>query len=113
MAEVFELKPDKQFSLAEARVLLSLVKKITDGAVMQMELFKEHIERIDPDPSHHPYYEQEMAAIVERWGQKIRKLGCEPKGLWRVGFNNGAGYYCWHYPEEDVEFLTGPLSQLF
>ena len=105
MAEVFELKQGKQFSLAGARAMLPLIKRITDEAVLQMELLKDHIEDIDPDPAHHPYYERELSAIVEKWAQKIMKLGCMPKGMWLVDFDNGEGFYCWHYPEEDVEFF--------
>ena len=105
MAEVFELKRDKHFTLREARSLLPVVKRITQEAVDQVETLKEKIEAVDPEPAHRPYYEQELSKIVERWSQKSLKLGCEPKGLWLVDFDNGEGYYCWHYPEEDVEFF--------
>lgn len=89
MAEVIELKRDKQFTLKEAKVLLPVVKKITQEAINKAEKLED---------------DQEFSRIVEHWAQKIVKLGCEPKGLWLVDFNNGSGYYCWHYPEADVEF---------
>lgn len=104
MAEVIELKRDKPFTLKEAKVLLPAVKRITQEAVTQAEKLKARVEEIDSDLNHRPYYEQEFSRILERWAQKISKLGCEPKGLWLVDFDNGAGYYCWHYPEEDVDF---------
>jgi len=97
MAEVFELKRDKHFTLQEAKSLLPVVKRITQEAVDQVEALKK--------TSNQPYYEQELSQIVVRWSQKILKLGCEPKGLWLVDFDNGNGYYCWHHPEEDVEFF--------
>lgn len=105
MAEVFELKKGKMFTLKEAKSLLPVIKKITDEAIHQVERLKARIEEIDPEPAHRPYYEQELGVIVERWSQKILRLGCEPKGLWLVDFNNGEGYYCWHYPEEEVEYF--------
>lgn len=99
MADVIELNRDKQFTLKEAKVLLPVVKRITQEAVSQTEKSKD---------------DQEFSRIVEHWAQKIVKLGCEPKGLWLVDFNNGSGYYCWHYPEEDVDFYLGdvPLRYL-
>lgn len=87
MSEVFELKKNKTFTLQEARGILPLVKKITQEAVEQTE------------------EGQEMPLIAEKWSEKILKLGCEPKGLWMVDFDNGQGFYCWHYPEEDVDFF--------
>ncbi|OGQ04449.1 MAG: hypothetical protein A2W61_08660 [Deltaproteobacteria bacterium RIFCSPLOWO2_01_44_7] len=105
MAEVFELGRDKHFTLASAKSLLPVVRRITKEAVEQVEALKTRVEELDPEPAHRPYYEQELSKIVERWSQKILKLGCEPKGLWLVDFDSGHGYYCWHHPEEDVEFF--------
>lgn len=104
MGEVFELKIGKRFTLQEANALLPVIKKITAEAVHQVELLKARVEEIDPEPSHRPYYEQELGAIVDHWSQKILKLGCQPKGLWVVDFDNGEGFYCWHHPEEAVEY---------
>ncbi len=90
MAEVIEFKPNKKFTLQEAKKVLPVVKKITQEAVAMTEQIENDSER---------------SKIIERWIEKIIKLGCEPKGLWLVDFDNGSGYYCWHYPEEDVEFF--------
>lgn len=105
MAEIFELKRDKTFTLREAEALLPIVKRITAEAVAQVEAIKKRVDAVDPEPSLRPAYEIEVSQIVERWSQKIIKLGLKPKGLWIVDFDNGQGFYCWHYPEEDVEFL--------
>jgi hypothetical protein len=34
-------------------------------------------------------------------------MGCEVKGLWLVDFDNGEGYYCWQYPESNLEYFHG------
>jgi hypothetical protein len=107
MAQVLELRKNKIFTLKEARELLPVVKRITQTAVAQLEEMKAHIERIDPEPAHRPKYEEDLAAVVNRWSQKILKLGCEPKGLWLVDFDNGEGYYCWCYPEPSVSYYHG------
>lgn len=90
MAEVIELKQGKKFTLQQAKVVLPVVKKITKEAVQRIEQLKT---------------DEERSQVVDRWAQKIIKLGCEPKGLWLVDFDNGSGYYCWHFPEEDVDFF--------
>lgn len=105
MATVFEWRRSRPFTLEEARNLLPLVKRITQEAVEQVEALKKRIEAIDPEPPHRPFYEHQLSRIMERWSQKILKLGLAPNGFWIVNFDNGEGVYSWHYPEEDVEFL--------
>jgi hypothetical protein len=105
MSQVFELRKNKIFSLKEAKEIFPVVKRVTSEAIEQVERLKAHIERIAPEPSHRPKYEDELGKIVNRWSQKIVKLGCEPKGLWLVDIDNGQGYFCWKYPEEELGYF--------
>ena len=95
MGEVIELKRDKPFTLKEAQTLLPVVRRITEESITKVDQLKKGMGEI---------YEQEIGHIVDRWSDKILKLGAEPKGLWLVDFDNGSGYYCWRYPEEEVSF---------
>lgn len=104
MGDLVHLRKNHVFTLKEARELLPVVKRITELAARQVEEMKAHIEKIDPEPAHLPKYEEDVAAVVNRWAKKIAKLGCEPKGLWLVDFDNGEGYFCWHYPEEELAY---------
>lgn len=51
--------------------------------------------------------EQAAAGILEEWAHEIEALGIEVKGPWLVDFDSGAGYYCWRWPEESLEFFHG------
>jgi len=84
---------------------MPVVRKITQEAVEHMDLLKAKIEHLDPDPVHRGPYEEQLAAIVNRWSLKIAKLGCEPKGLWLVDFDNGEGYFCWRHPEPELNYF--------
>ena len=60
----------------------------------------------DALPEDHPKcdeLEDKFSAIVDAWSEKIENLGGKAKGLWLVDFDNGAGYYCWRYPETEVD----------
>jgi hypothetical protein len=35
------------------------------------------------------------------------QLGCLPKGIWLVDFDNGEGYYCWRYGDDQIEYFHG------
>ena len=62
-----------------------------------------------------PYHERarkkELEKLIQtafyRWQKKVQKLGCQAKGMWLVDFDNGQGYYCWHYPEPDICYFHG------
>jgi len=51
--------------------------------------------------------EREAAEILAAWARDIEALGIEVKGPWLVDFDSGAGYYCWKWPEESLEFFHG------
>jgi len=45
--------------------------------------------------------------VISVWVRNMEALGVEVKGLWRVDFDNGSGYYCWQWPEERLEYFHG------
>lgn len=48
--------------------------------------------------------EDQVSREIEVWNTKIRKLGGVPKGLWLVDIDAGDGYYCWKYPETEINY---------
>ena len=51
--------------------------------------------------------ETEINFIIEKWQDKVEKLGAKPKGLWLADFDKGDGYYCWKFPETQIAFWHG------
>ena len=45
--------------------------------------------------------------VVSRWAREIEALGAEVKGVWLVDFDNGSGYYCWRWPERELDHFHG------
>ena len=104
MGKVVELKKHKRFQLREVQELLPIVKKVTQKTVEQVTQLEQRIHDLDPEPSQRPYFEEQLSRIIQRWSDKISKLGALPKGFWLVDFDNGEGYYCWKYGEDEVEY---------
>ena len=48
-----------------------------------------------------------MRRAVSHWARSMEALGLEVKGLWLVDFDNGSGYFCWRWPEEELAFFHG------
>lgn len=108
MENVVEINRKKHFTLSEARQLLPLVYRLTEDASREV---KSHLNRIEAfSDKAHPsvvMIESHINAIIDRWQSKVEKLGAEPKGLWMADFDSGEGYFCWKYPEVQINHFHG------
>jgi hypothetical protein len=100
---IFTIHRSESFSLSEARKAFPIVRRITRDYVTWVE---QKMAQIQSLPNEHvaktAALEQEVNDLVAAWQKKIRKLGAEPKGLWLVDFDNGTGFFCWKYPELEL-----------
>lgn len=102
MGDIVPIGQRRIFELEEARKLLPTVRRVTERAAQGVERLVQRAQW-NHDADTQQRVDDEMSAIVRVWSDQITRLGCEAKGLWLVDFDNGAGYYCWKYPEADVE----------
>jgi hypothetical protein len=88
------------FTLDEASALLPRVRRLTADAIGRIEGLRargrggEDVTDLQP----------EADAAVQTWTAALHDLGLEVKGLWLVDFDNGAGCYCWRWPEDRLEY---------
>jgi hypothetical protein len=106
MGNVIEINQKRLFTLDDARLLLPVVRRVTKGAFDQVKTLSTQLSYIK-DKSQRSELEQRIQALFQEWQDKVRKLGCEAKGMWLVDFDSGEGYYCWHYPEPNIEYFHG------
>lgn len=105
MAEIIHITQPKKFSLDEANKLLPVIRKITKETVDHFMVLEAKLRHHEKDEKKYKEVEGEVNALLNKWAEKINKLGAEPKGIWLVDFNSGEGYYCWRYDEEKVEYF--------
>ncbi|MEO6259396.1 MAG: DUF2203 family protein [Thermoanaerobaculia bacterium] len=84
----------KLFTYEEAAALLPGVQELTQLAVEELDAL--------PDGA-----TEDHERLVTRWAETVIAMGIEVKGLWLIDFDNGSGYYCWHYPEESLQYFHG------
>jgi hypothetical protein len=84
------------FTLTEARALLPALHRLTERAIEKIE------QLLACDGEDLP---AEVEASVRRWASAIVLMGGVPQGLWRVDFDNGQGFWCWDYPEPEVDHV--------
>ena len=92
------------FTLEEAKALMPAVRSMT-GPVFQLaaSLAEELSELEEQDDARAEALRDRLQVLVESWADGIRDLGADVKGLWLVDFDSGDGYWCWAYPEENIE----------
>jgi hypothetical protein len=95
----------RTFTFDEARALLPAVREKTRRALAALDGLTG---LSDEDPgAARQRMERAVEGILNGWRAEVEALGIEVKGPWLVDFDSGAGYYCWKWPEESLEFFHG------
>ena len=98
----------RSWSLATARAMVSEVRRLTAAAVDAVDALETRRGDLRAgDDAARVALEQELASALAAWVRAMEALGVEVKGRWLVDFDNGRGYYCWRWPEEQLEYFHG------
>ncbi|MBI4405358.1 MAG: DUF2203 domain-containing protein [Deltaproteobacteria bacterium] len=106
MGQIVEINQKRLFSLEDARDLLPVVRRVTKSSYEVVKRLSTQLSFI-PDKAKQAKIEEQIQGVIQEWNTKIRKLGCEAKGMWLVDFDSGDGYYCWRYPEPNINYFHG------
>lgn len=108
MFEIVNHNTQKYFTLEEAQEQLPLIYRITEEAAKKAKYLMACIDALpDKKSSRAEELQEQINDIISRWQNKLERLGAKPKGLWLADFDNGAGYFCWKFPEVKILFRHG------
>ena len=99
IAQIGSVDEPRVFTLAEAKELFPLVRRITADAYQELQPVKQTLRNMLSTDPRVVKIEKTYEDIVKRWVNKMERLGLVVKGLWLVDFDTGDGYLCWKYPE--------------
>ena len=106
--EIVQLNHKQVFTHSSAQELLPVIYRITETAQKEVRSLVNRMEAIKGMSAQRASeIEVEINHVIERWQQKVQKLGASPKGLWLADFDHGTGYYCWKFPETSISFSHG------
>lgn len=93
----------REWSLETARAMLGEVRSRTERAVKEVDPLEAQRARLaEPKAPEAAEVEAKLRTVVSRWIREMEALGVAVEGLWHVDFDNGSGYFCWCWPEEQI-----------
>lgn len=108
MFEIISLKSSKIFSLNEINSLLPLIYRITEEYSKEVKYLMACVEAFPSKNSDRCVELQDkINYLIQKWQNKMERMGGKPKGLWLADFDNGNGYYCWKFPETTITHAHG------
>ena len=99
VAQIGALRDPRAFTLAEAREIFPLVRRITAASHRELEPLRRLLATLSPHTAGLYEAEEQYERVVKTWVGKMERLGVVVKGLWLVDFDTGDGYLCWRFPE--------------
>ncbi len=93
------------FSLEEAQTLMPEVKRLTEPVYALAASLAEEVQEAEEagDSAREDELKERLQSLVQSWSESIQDLGADVKGLWLVDFDSGDGYWCWAYPEAELD----------
>ncbi|HJW09602.1 MAG TPA: DUF2203 domain-containing protein [Holophagaceae bacterium] len=93
------------FSLEEAKGLMPEVKRLTEPVYLLAASLAEEVREAEEgdDATRQDDLKERLQTLVQSWSDSIQDLGADVKGLWLVDFDSGDGYWCWAYPEAELD----------
>jgi hypothetical protein len=93
------------FTLEEARALMPQVRSNTEPVFRLASSLAEELTQAEEagDETRAEALRERMQALVQAWQESMLDMEAEVKGLWLVDFDSGDGFWCWAYPEEELD----------
>jgi len=99
--------PKRCWTLEAARAVIGEVRQRTAKAVSEVEPLLAEREGMARDAPERRAIDLRIQRAIGAWVRGMEALAVEVKGLWLVDFDNGSGYYCWRWPEEQLDYFHG------
>jgi hypothetical protein len=106
--EIIGLHKTKIYTLEEINGLLPLIYRITEEYSKEVKYLVSCLEAIpNKNSSRSLELQDQINDLIQKWQNKIERLGGKPKGLWLADFDSGESYYCWKFPETTINHYHG------
>lgn len=101
---IYHLNKEKTFTEDEAYQAVNLFLAITAKAKNTINALNSKLEYHKTMPEKADSIQFELNNEIQKWSDKVRRLGGIPLGLYKVKVPAQSGFYFWEFPSADIEF---------
>lgn len=100
---IFPVNKQNSFSETEALKLVNLLHVVTQKSKNQINALSGHINYNKNAPKTAQYYQEKLNDEIQKWSEKVRRLGAVPLSLYKVKIKaDDQSYYTWEFPGIDL-----------
>jgi len=102
---IYHLNQEKSFTEDEAFNLVNLFLAITPKARNSINGLNSRLEYHKAIPHEADAIQMDLNAQIQKWSEKVRRLGGIPLALYKVKIPAKDGYFVWEFPKADIDFV--------
>lgn len=102
---IFNLNETKTFSEDDAYELVNLFLAVTVKAKNQINGLSSKLEYYKSQPEEADKIQFELNEAIQKWSEKMRRLGGTPLALYKVKIPAENGFFIWEHPKATLEFF--------
>lgn len=99
---IYHLNKEKKFSEDEAYELVNLFMTITSKAKNKINGLNSRLEHYKFQNDLADDIQFELNTEIQKWSEKVRRLGGTPLALYKIKVPAQAGFYTWEYPSVEL-----------
>lgn len=100
---IFHLDDQKTFEESDALLLIDTLHLVTSKAKNKIGALSGQAQFHKRNPNEAQIYQQRMNEEIQRWSEKVRRLGAIPLSLYKVKIAaSRGGHYTWEFPSSSL-----------
>ncbi len=104
--QIFNLNTESLFNEDEAYRLVNLLIPITAKAKNKINGLNSRLEYFKFQEAEAELIQNQINHEIQRWSEKVRRLGGFPLALYKVKLPAEQGYFIWEHPSAELEFFN-------
>ena len=101
---IFHLNKEKKFSEDQAYELVNLFHAITSKSKVKINGHNSRLDFYKAQPELADNVQFELNTEIQKWSEKVRRLGGVPLSLYKVKIPASEGHFTWEFPSSDIEY---------
>ena len=103
---IYPIYSQREFSQVEAQEMIDLFLTITGKAKNKINGLNSRIEFFKNQPELSEQLQLDLNMEIQKWSDKMRRLGGTPTELYKAKIPTVNGYFSWEFPSVEIEFYA-------